>query len=82
MTTRDYNKNQNNAVLVKQMKIGDKVMVIRTGETGVVTKIVEYNRNDGKWDSPYGYSSVQVLFEGLSRYKRIRHYSASSLKVI
>lgn len=82
MSTRDYNKNQNNAVLAKQMKIGDRVVVIRTGETGVVTKIVEYNRVNGKWDSPYGYSSVQVLFEGLPHYKRIRHYSASSLKVI
>ena len=82
MTTRDYNKNQNNAVLVKQMKTGDRVVVTRTGETGVVRKIVEYNRDNGKWDSPYGYSSVQVLFEGLSHYKRIRHYSASSLKVI
>lgn len=82
MSTRDYNKNQNNAVLAKQMKTGDRVVVIRTGETGVVSKIVEYNRDNGKWDSPYGYSSIQVLFEGLPRYKRIRHYSASSLKVI
>lgn len=82
MSTRDYNKNQNNAILAKQMKIGDKVMVIRTGETGVVTKIVEYNRDNSNWDSPYGYSSIQVLFEGLPHHKRIRHYSASSLKVI
>lgn len=85
MTRENYNKNWNNAFLARKIKIGNRVMVIRTGETGIVTKIVKYDRDNDKWDSPYGYSTIQVRFDNydsLPHHKKVRHYSASSLKII
>lgn len=43
------------------------------------------NRNNIKWDSPFGYSTVQVRFDNydtLPPHKKVRHYSASSLKIL
>lgn len=82
---KDKKKNQNNAILANKIEIGRRVMVKRTGETGVVTKIVKYDRDNQKWNSPFGYSTIQVRFdnyESLPQHKKVRHFSASSLELI
>lgn len=85
MNEKDFIKNWSNAFLASMIKIGDRVRVLRTGEVGTVTKIVAYNRDNGKWCSPFGYSAIQVRFDNyndLPRHRKVRHYSAKSLEVI
>lgn len=79
MNSRDYKKNKNNAMALSKLHVGNRVKVVKTNETGVITKIIAYNRD--KVNSPYGYSTVQVRFDDYNRlphYKKVRHFSASS----
>ena len=78
-----YYKNKTNAFALLELNIGDKVRVIATGETGVITKKVKYNRGHQNYYSPYGYSTVQVRFDNydnLPQHRKIGHYAASSLQ--
>lgn len=79
----DLEKNKKNAVLASKLKVGDKVRVIKSNETGVVDKIIPYNRDDCR--SPYGYSAIQIRFDNydkLPHHRKVRRYSALSLKKI
>lgn len=83
MHWRDYEKNKMNAISLSLLSLGSRVEVIKTGEFGIVTKIIKYNRE--KYNSSFGYSTVQVKFDNynyLPHHKKVRHYSASSLKII
>jgi sulfate adenylyltransferase subunit 1 (EFTu-like GTPase family) len=85
MNDRDYLKNKKNAILANEIKIGDRVKVLKTGEIGNVTKIIVYKRDNDKWNSPFGYSSIQVRFNdynSLPHHKKVRCYSASSLEIL
>lgn len=66
MNSRDYKKNKNNAMALSKLHVGNRVKVVKTNETGVITKIIAY----------------QVRFDDYNRlphYKKVRHFSASSL---
>lgn len=83
MTKDDIRKNRKNAALAKKMSPGTRVMVIATGETGEVTKVIEYNREN--LNSPCGYSAIQVRFddyENLPHHKKVRRFSSTSLKIL
>lgn len=85
MHVSDYEKNKDNAIKAKALKIGDRVKVIATGQTGTVTKKIEYDRKNHNVSSPYGYTTIQVRFdnyEALPHHKKIRHFSARSLERI
>jgi TRAP-type uncharacterized transport system substrate-binding protein len=82
MNNKDYLKNKKNAYLASKIKVGDMVMVSKTREIGNVTKIIVYKRDNDKWNSPFGYSSVQVRFDNYNNLPHHKHYSASSLKIL
>ena len=43
-----YEKNRKNAIALSKLNIGDRVSVIATGDTGVVTKKIKYDRKTQK----------------------------------
>lgn len=53
-------KNYVNAAMADRFKKGDRVQVIRTGETGTIVRKIVYDRKNQDWFSPKGYTAIQV----------------------
>lgn len=70
-------KNHVNAVLADKFKVGDHVQVIKTGQTGTITKKVVYGRSLQKWVSPHGYTAIQVDIDGVKH-----NYAPKSLRAV
>lgn len=71
-------KNRKNSVLASKLNIGDRVEVIKTGETGVIIRKTPYPRTNG-----LDYTSISVRMDNadeLPHHQKSKGFSASSLK--